>query len=63
MAVMDWFSRYVLSWALSLTLEVDFCIEALRGALRETPSRLGGASRYTAMSLPSLSGFYAIYEP
>jgi putative transposase len=33
-AVMDWFSRYVLSWALSLTLEVDFCIEALRGALR-----------------------------
>lgn len=33
-AVMDWFSRYVLSWALSLTLEVDFCIEALRSALR-----------------------------
>ena len=33
-AIMDWFSRYVLSWALSLTLEVDFCIEALGGALR-----------------------------
>jgi len=33
-AVMDWFSRYVLSWALSLTLEMDFCLEALRGALR-----------------------------
>jgi len=33
-AVMDWFSRYVLSWALSLTLEADFCLEALRGALR-----------------------------
>jgi putative transposase len=33
-AVMDWFSRYVLSWRLSLTLELDFCIEALRGALR-----------------------------
>jgi putative transposase len=33
-AVMDWFSRYVLSWALSLTLEVDFCLEALRSALR-----------------------------
>lgn len=32
-AVMDWFSRYVLSWALSLTLEVDFCLEALRSAL------------------------------
>jgi putative transposase len=33
-AVMDWFSRYVLSWSLSLTLELDFCVEALRSALR-----------------------------
>jgi putative transposase len=32
-AVMDWFSRYVLSWRLSLTMELDFCIEALRSAL------------------------------
>ena len=32
-AVMDWFSRYVLSWRLSNTLEVDFCIEALEHAL------------------------------
>jgi putative transposase len=33
-AVMDWFSRFVLSWSLSLTLEVEFCIEALQRALR-----------------------------
>ena len=33
-AVMDWFSRFVLSWALSLTMEVGFCIEALKRALR-----------------------------
>jgi putative transposase len=33
-AVMDWFSRFVLSWALSLTMEADFCVEALRRALR-----------------------------
>ena len=33
-AVMDWFSRYVLSWSLSLTLELGFCIEALQQALR-----------------------------
>ena len=33
-AVMDWFSRFVLSWSLSLTMEVDFCIEALQRALR-----------------------------
>lgn len=33
-AVMDWFSRFVLSWALSLTMEVDFCLDALERALR-----------------------------
>jgi putative transposase len=32
-AVMDWFSRYVLSWRLSPTLEAGFCVEALREAL------------------------------
>lgn len=32
-ALMDWVSRYVLSWRLSNTLEADFCIEALEEAL------------------------------
>jgi len=32
-AVMDWFSRKVLSWRLSNTLESDFCVEALQEAL------------------------------
>ena len=32
-AVMDWFSRYVLAWRLSNTLEADFCVEALEEAL------------------------------
>lgn len=32
-AVMDWFSRYVLSWRLSNTMESDFCVEALEEAL------------------------------
>lgn len=32
-AVMDWFSRAVLSWRLSNTLTADFCVEALQEAL------------------------------
>ena len=32
-AIIDWYSRYVLSWRLSNTLENDFCIEALQEAL------------------------------
>jgi putative transposase len=33
-AVMDWYSRYVLSWRLSNTLDGSFCLEALDEALR-----------------------------
>ena len=33
-AVMDWFSRFVLSWSLSPSMEMDFCLEALDRALR-----------------------------
>jgi len=32
-AVVDWFSRRVLSWRLSITMEADFCIEAVEEAL------------------------------
>ena len=32
-AVMDWFSRRVLAWRLSITMETDFCVEALQEAL------------------------------
>ena len=36
--VMDWYSRYVLSWRLSNTLDGQFCLEALEEALsRGTP--------------------------
>jgi len=34
MAILDWYSRYVLSWRLSNTLDVGFCLEALDEALR-----------------------------
>ncbi|GAH75230.1 unnamed protein product [marine sediment metagenome] len=31
---MDWFSRYILSWTLSITLEKEFCTDALNCALK-----------------------------
>ena len=34
-AVMDWFSRYVLAWRLSNSLDSRFCIEALEAALAD----------------------------
>lgn len=37
-AVLDWHSRYVLSWELSNTLDVGFCLAALRAALAGQPA-------------------------
>lgn len=34
--IMDWYSRYVISWELSETLEADFCVNALRRALSKS---------------------------
>jgi putative transposase len=39
MAIMDWFSRRVLSWRLSNTQDVEFCLEALQ----EATERFGAA--------------------
>ena len=32
-AVVDWFSRRVLAWRISITMEVDFCLDAVEEAL------------------------------
>jgi len=34
-AIIDWYSRYVLSWRLSNTLDAGFCVEALKEALKK----------------------------
>ncbi len=33
-AVMDWYSRYVLSWKISVTMDDEFCVNALENAIR-----------------------------
>ena len=38
-ALLDWFSRYVIAWQLSANLEIEFCLENLsRGLLTGTPA-------------------------
>ena len=32
-AIMDWYSRYVISWEMDITLETTFCLQALNRAL------------------------------
>jgi putative transposase len=55
-AVMDWFSRYVLSWRLSNTLEGSFCLAALEEALgvgRPEIFNTDQGSQFTAVAFTS----------
>ena len=38
-AIIDWHSRYILSWEISITLETEFCIDALNKALKTTKTK------------------------
>ncbi len=40
MAIIVWYSRYVLNWSLSTTLEADFCIDALTETLMTSRSEI-----------------------
>lgn len=50
-AVVDWFSRRVLTWRLSITMEAAFCVEALEEACRVTAHRRS-STPIRAVSLP-----------
>jgi putative transposase len=55
-AVLDWFSRYVLSWRLSNTLEGSFCREALEAALAISRPEIFNSdqgSQFTAIEFTS----------
>jgi putative transposase len=55
-AVMDWYSRYVLSWRLSNTLTGSFCLEALDEALAQAKPEIFNSdqgSQFTATAFTS----------
>ncbi len=55
-AIMDWYSRYVLSWRLSNTLTGNFCVEALDEALSQSTPEIFNSdqgSQFTATEFTS----------
>jgi putative transposase len=36
MAIIDWYSRYVLDWQLSINMEADFCVDTLKRVLQNS---------------------------
>ena len=57
-AIIDWYSRCILSWKVSTTLTADFCVEALQEALDKYPTpeifNTDQGSTFTAQSFIGL---------
>lgn len=52
-AIIDLFSRYVVSWSLSSSMEADFCVDALKGALGKASPEIMNTdqgSQFTAVA-------------
>lgn len=55
--ILDWYSRYVLSWELSETMETDFCSRALKSALARAIPEIHNSdqgSQYTSLEYTRL---------
>ena len=55
-AIMDWHSRYVLAWKLSNTLEMDFCIDALKEALSKGQPEIFNTDQGSQFTSEAFSG-------
>ncbi len=55
-AIIDWYSRCVLSWRLSNTLDADFCVEALEEALRKGRPEIFNTDQGTQFTSEAFTG-------
>ena len=55
-AVMDWYSRYVLSWEISNTMENSFCVQALKRALKKGCPAIFNTDQGSQFSSESFTG-------
>jgi putative transposase len=61
-AIIDWYSRYVLSWRLSNTLDASFCVEALEEALRKGRPEIFNTDRAPSSPVKPLPGSWSSTE-
>jgi putative transposase len=55
-AIMDWFSRYVLSWELSNTLDASFCVSALKRALASGTPAISNSDQGSQFTSQAFTG-------
>jgi putative transposase len=51
-AIIDWYSRYVVSWELSDTLEIDFVLKAVKRALAQTKPEIFNSDQGSHFTSP-----------
>jgi len=54
--IMDWYSRYVLSWRLSNTLDADFCVDALEEALSKAKPEIFNTDQGSQFTSDAFTG-------
>lgn len=55
-ALLDWFSRYVVAWTISETLDIDFCIENLQRALQLNIPEIHNSDQGSHFTSPLYTG-------
>jgi len=61
-AIIDWYSRYVLSWRLSNTLDADFCVEALEEALKKGKPEIFNTDQGSQFTSEAFTGLLQQHE-
>jgi putative transposase len=62
-AIIDWYSRYVVSWRLSNTMDSSFCVEALQEALERGKPEIFNSdqgSQFTSSDFVGILGFQGV---
>ena len=55
-AIIDWFSRYVIAWKLSNNLEIGFCLECLNEALAQSRPAIFNSDQGSHFTSPQFTG-------
>lgn len=58
-AVMDWFSRYIISWEVSNSMDISFCISALETALRQGTPKIFNTDQGAQFTSPRFTSILA----
>jgi putative transposase len=61
-AIIDWYSRYIISWDISNTLEVDFCIQTLERALNKNKPLIFNSDQGSQFTSNDFTGVLANHD-